>query len=652
MSVTPEELKTYVEIAKPFVEPLISTVLKPQLAKLSKWLKTRETDNKVIDNYFEDKFTNYLSRTYRTSSIVNTLVFPNQQINIKDIYFPLQLVSTKDHKQYIIANNKIDELLSKNKRILISDTGGMGKSTLMKWISLNLIEYPSTIPILIELRKLNTSHKILDEIFELIDPIDKSFDKDLIIRFLELGFFTIILDGFDEIPKDIQEKVTVELRDFINKVPENNFVLTSRPESALSSFGDFQMFYIRPLNPNESYQIIKKYDAINNITQADNLIEEIKTRLEQVKEFLTNPFLVSLLYKSYTYNKDLPSKKTTFYEEVYTSLFKHHDSSKDGYKRLKLSKLDILDFRIILRHIAFETAKLGKVIYTELELLTFITNSKIKSVNIDFKESDYLDDLLSTVPLFARDGSQIKWAHKSIQDYFAAEYITFYSKKEEMLKRIYASKKDNYLNILDLTYELEPKLFRKIIMLPVLKDFVKFYDSSYLLFTSIPKERINDRKVRTFGRNYCIVNPSSKTDFTEAEELFKGAMKKENCDFINGATQIGENIFILGSIDFSVRILKILSLKNENIFDTKNDNYSKFKNLLLIPKDTAFLVNDDPKSILNQDKTFLETNNLLLRHFGGRFNNSSLSYKNVKVAIKRIEKEIEIDESDKDLDDI
>ena len=50
-----------------------------------------------------------------------------------------------------------------------------------------------------------------------------------------------------------------------------------------------------------------------------------------------------------------------------------------------------------------------------------------------------------------------------------------------------------------------------------------------------------------------------------AEELFKGAMKKENCDFINGATQIGENIFILGSIDFSVRILKILSLKNERL---------------------------------------------------------------------------------------
>jgi hypothetical protein len=79
----------------------------------------------------------------------------------------------------------------------------------------------------------------------------------------------------------------------------------------------------------------------------------------KVYEFLGNPFLVSLLYKSYSFNEDIPTKKSSFYEEVYSSLYKYHDLSKEGFKGQKKSNLDILDFRIILRAIAFESA-LGK----------------------------------------------------------------------------------------------------------------------------------------------------------------------------------------------------------------------------------------------------------------------------------------------------
>lgn len=651
MNFSSEEIKTYLEIAKPFVEPVIDTILKPQLEKLSGWLKKRSVEHKVIDNYFEDKFTQYLSQTHRNSSIINTLVFPNQQIKIKDVYCPLTVISTKNQKKYKITEDLNSDFLE-NKRLLISDTGGMGKSTLMKWITLSLIENPSTIPILVELRKLNNSNKILDEIFDLIDPIDKSFDKELIIKFLELGFFTIILDGFDEIPKDIQETITSELREFINKVPDNNFILTSRPESALSSFGDFQMFNIKPLEPKESFEVIKKYDSLNDIKYAPKLIEEIKTRMDQVKEFLTNPFLISLLYKTYTYNKDIPSKKTTFYEEVYSALFKHHDSSKDGYKRPKISKLDILDFRIILRHIAFETAKLKKVIYTELELLTFISNSKSKSLTINFKESEYLEDLLLTVPLFARDGAQIKWAHKSVQDYFAAEYITLHIKKEEMLRRIYLSEKDNYWNIIDFTYELEPKLFRKVILYPLLKEFVHHIENSYSNCSKIKNADLHLRRARTFGILFGIVVFDEMMSFDDAEELFKKAVDIENNE-ISSMTRLSENIFVISSRNFKIEILDILAYKRENLFDESWSVVNSFKNIKKLEKNVAHIVDENPDSPLNSEKTFKETTNLIKRHsVTHRHTNVVLNFEKAKAMIKLLEKEIVLDESDEDLRDI
>ena len=122
-------------------------------------------------------------------------------------------------------------------------------------------------------------------------------------------------------------------------------------------------------------------------------------------------------------------------------LYKHHDLSKEGFKRPKRSRLDIFDFELILREIGFSTAKIGKVIYTKDEMIEYISTAKSKNAKIDFKETNFFEDLTTTVPIFAQEGLKIKWAHKSIQDFFAAKYISNHSKKEEIIKLIYQSQK-------------------------------------------------------------------------------------------------------------------------------------------------------------------------------------------------------------------
>ena len=162
-----QEIKDVVVIAKPFVEPIISTLISPKIEQLKSWLKKQRTNNQVIDNYFENKFEDYLYRTYRNCSNLNILVFPNQQIQIKDIYQPLTINSSKNEKRFKINTFK-KEYIEDYQRLLISDNAGMGKSTLMKWISISLIEQSLSIPILIELKRINSKHTLLDEIFEQI----------------------------------------------------------------------------------------------------------------------------------------------------------------------------------------------------------------------------------------------------------------------------------------------------------------------------------------------------------------------------------------------------------------------------------------------------------------------------------------------------
>lgn len=80
-----QEIKDIAVIAKPFVEPIISTLIAPKIKQLKGWLKKQKTKGEVFDNFFENKFEEYLFRTYRNCSVLNVLVFPNQQIQIKDI---------------------------------------------------------------------------------------------------------------------------------------------------------------------------------------------------------------------------------------------------------------------------------------------------------------------------------------------------------------------------------------------------------------------------------------------------------------------------------------------------------------------------------------------------------------------------------------
>src|SRR5690606_28277135 len=226
-------------------------------------------------------------RTYNYCQNINVLIFQNQQIKISDIYYPLTIQSSKDHYNYNIEDFPIS-ILENYGKILISDTAGMGKSTLMKWAGKKIIENNLGIPILIELRNLKDNHSILDEIFNQINPIDKSFDKNLILKFLELGHFVLLLDGFDEIQHKNQELIIKDIRDFVNKTPNNYFILTSRPEGALATFGDFQLFHILPLGEKDAFEVIKKYDSICPIKVGVKLIEDIKENFNQIKELLGN----------------------------------------------------------------------------------------------------------------------------------------------------------------------------------------------------------------------------------------------------------------------------------------------------------------------------------------------------------------------------
>ena len=498
-----EDVKNVGEVVYPFIEPFYKTLITPQIEKLKKLVKKHSTSDQLIDNFFESKFLSYLERKAEEFNNVNVLAFQNEQILLKQIYYPLNIVSTSDNTQFRIELDTYD-IIKKFRRLLINDGAGMGKSTIMKWIALNILETKSSIPVLINLRDLNSEHLILDEIFQQLEGLDDEISRDLFTAFLKLGNFTILMDGFDEIADNNAEIIVKDIKKLIALVPKNNFVLTSRPESSLSSFGEFQSFSIKELEIKEAYELIRKYDSLNQQKSIqEDLIQDIKLNLGQVKEFLINPFLTSILYRTYRFNKDIPTKKCGFYEEVISALYKTHDLSKNKFKREFQTTLDIQDIKQVLREVAKNTHKSG-TIYNEQTFLQIIETSKKACPNLTFNNSAFLSDIVNQVPLFVKEGFKIRWAHKSLQDYFLAEYIYSNVNKEKIMQGLYDNKKGNYFNIIDFLIEMEPVFFQKTILLSYIKDFLSHCNSTYKKSEKVKIESIRLRQAYTFHNIFYI----------------------------------------------------------------------------------------------------------------------------------------------------
>lgn len=646
MAMTLSAAKDLATIAKPIIEPLVSTFVTPAFKKMSDWLKEKGLQKKVVDALVEKKFSDFIHRTFEKCSSMNILVFPNQQINIKDIYYPLSIRSSKDNKSFQIKSFDF-AILKSYKKILISDSAGMGKSTLTKWIGLTMIEQSDSIPVLIELKRLSTEHKVIDEIVNQINDLDKAFDRDVIYKFLEFGQFTILFDGFDEIQYEFRRDVIDDMKDFISKTPKTPFILTSRKEDSLSSFGDFQLFSIKPLELEESYSLIHKYDHIGKYEIAEKLVSDIKEKLTQVREFLTNPFLVSLLYKTYTYNKDIPSKKSTFYDEVYSALYKQHDLSKDHFERDKKSGLDIYDFRLVLRQFAFDTAKLAKVEYSNQEILRFLKNSKQMS-GLDFKESKYLTDLETNVPLFIRDGGLVKWAHKSLQDYFAAEWISNNIKKDEVISKIYESKRSNYLNIIDFLQELEPKLFRKLVTYRVLDSFINYCDTTYKELRGVNKTSIRLRQSLTFGNSYVITPDMKHHEWHKLEQVHNRILPEYSLRSISLGVLQEFRLYEVYGTSFNQEILDLLANRNEDLFYPKQATQARggqfpislTKGSGIKANQTYVLNTDDPTSVFNLPANFDKFNKYLTFSSRIRLNINLPNYEKCQKFKKRIEREV------------
>ena len=606
----------------------------------------KENDYNFGGEKCEEIISEYLKRSYENNAKMSTIVFRGEGKTLFDLYIPLTISrkSIENEEEICIKEGAIDKI-SKYKNIMIVDSAGMGKSTIAKYLSVQAVLEKSYIPVIIELRKLSKEKDIWQYLCELFDMIDQGIEFEDIKLLIKSGGFLVIFDGYDEILEPLRVDVIKQIKEFTDKADKNVYILTSREESDLSSFYGFIEFEIKPLCVEEAYSLISKYG--NGGKRTKRLIEEIRNEKHNfavLKEFLVNPMMVSLLYKTYQYKKDLPYKKVEFYRQVYEALYNDHDKSKDAYVRLKKSGLGLREFETVLRYLAFFSMQEWCVEYTsENELLVDVKEAIKCTAGLEnVKAEAYIDDLLHAVPVFKKEGSSYRWIHKSFMEYFSAQciYLDMEPKvKEPLLTKMWKNRKGEiYYNILDFYFDTDYKNFQKCILLPLLREYVKKYQKI--------KENIENQG---FNIDIDMLDLEATTQFFTEYKIIcmdngikQGTKKKKKyCDGRNvNAVSFGENIVIfLTKINLNISLTKLCFEKDIDIITNipvEGCMWSRYKELF---EDVEYI--DRMECLLEKRAEREEIIDLLcFSSFSGNY----LCGEKCKKVLKKIQQEVSREE--------
>jgi predicted NACHT family NTPase len=372
------------------------------------------------DNLLEIGLNEYLIDQTDKYYFTNTFIHRGEKVEFYKIYYPIKTM----FKRLSTDFNDLSRVFENYKYLTIVGSAGSGKTTLLKHIFLTSLISKFKIPVLVELRFINDYGGDIEKlIFEKTLKLSAKPSEKILKRALKDGKFLFLLDGYDEIYSSKKLEINRQIDLFIDSYSKNNFILSTRPGSGAENFQRFHDFHVQPL----SMMDVKNF--IGKIVDSD---ERRKRMLDIIKEqknsdyfhYLKNPLLLSMFIIAFESHPEIPSRKSSFYRNVFDTLYSKHDGiTKNSFPREKLTKLEREDFEQVLNVFGYLTLVDGKFVFTE-EYLTDKLKEVINYLEIKCSTDKLIYDLVTPISIIIKDGFEYNFPHRSMQEYFAAKFIS------------------------------------------------------------------------------------------------------------------------------------------------------------------------------------------------------------------------------------
>ena len=449
-----------------------------------------------------ENFSIYLQNTYDKYSYIKTLLYNDQPRKFYDFYVCNNVYqkinsSQNTYQQKYIKNTTANDLIDFSNFIILSGTGGLGKSMMMRHLLLDTIknyEKINRIPVFISLKDINGNiENFVEYIYKVFNSLDSKIDISKFEELLCNGDFILLFDGLDEINSSLREQFERNFNTFSDKYSNNMFVISSRPFENFISFNRFTVLHLSPFTKDQALELIDKLDFRSDEPDfKNNFRNELDESLYgSHREFTENPLLLTIMLMTYEMFAEIPSKMHIFYHEAYLALSQKHDASKGAFKRALKTGLSADRFSDYFAEFCARTYRDEKFELTDIEFERYfeILNERKKD-EVPFEVSDFIYDLTSNMCLMYYESGKHQFTHRSFQEYFCALY--FSKQKDKNLQRIgnfFDSKRlrtygDKTFSML---YDMIPEKVEEYIFTPFLVNLFNECDNGNGYWTFLEK---------------------------------------------------------------------------------------------------------------------------------------------------------------------
>ena len=401
-------------------------------------------------NNAEPDYGEYLRNIKSKYSIMKTLLYSDQPRAFYDFYvcnniehrYPVQKDGKSRTQFDIISDATIDTLTALSKCVIISGSGGLGKSMMMRHLLLSSVEQYSLtglLPVFVPLKDYEgTSGNLIDYIYSKIDSLCSNVTKRQFTATLSAGKCIMLLDGLDEVKSEYGTAFETALEALSDKYSENVFVMSSRPYQQFVSYSRFTHLFLEPFSKEQALTLV---DNLEFRPDEPSIKAKFRKELDSVlyythREFIANPLLLTIMLMTFEQFAEVPSKMHIFYREAYLALSQKHDASKGAYKRKLKTGLTADKFADYFGELCARSYCDEKFELTMAEFDSYYSKLRERARSYDSVTTarDFLDDLCNNLCLMYFEGGKYHFTHRSFQEYFCACH--FSKQKDRSLGKI------------------------------------------------------------------------------------------------------------------------------------------------------------------------------------------------------------------------
>lgn len=342
---------------------------------------------------------------------------------------------------------EVSQIFSDHPHLMIWGTAGSGKTTALKMHFLALLDElqrsgisDSRVPIFIRLRRFSTigiSNNLVEAIAHIIEVSGLNFSEseEVALLMLKEGKLVVLLDGLDEVPRNVLQQVQEEVDELVRNYPKNHFALTCRYGATDYKPASFKEVEMTAFDYSQIEQFVKLWFERSKERDLDSRFMGHLCDSPQIQELAKNPLMLTMICSMYDKGFDFPKSESILFDDA-TDMYL---SKWDSYRRIDHrdlifdEKLTRTRRRRLFYNLAFsgmnavdgEPKYFWKRIELERFIKGFIVNlPDVQDASIDTDARAIINALEAQDSLLTRTSSDAyTFSYRSFQEYFTAMSI-------------------------------------------------------------------------------------------------------------------------------------------------------------------------------------------------------------------------------------